>query len=291
MPEKPAAAYFTREHHQTPQGSRDYLLYVPPRRRGKRRLIIMLHGCHQDADGFAQATRMHLHADKTNTCVAYPSQSAQANPGKCWNWYEAAHQQRAYGEPAILADLTRRLGEACGVERERIFIAGFSAGAAMAATMAVVYPELYAALGIHSGVAHGSARDFLSALIAMQHGTLASHAPHPMHERIPTIVFHGDTDSMVHATHAGQFIGSASPSDDEPADDQWMTEAVAPAGGKYGYTRTVRLNERRRIFSEQWVVHGGGHAWYGGDAAASHVDPNGPDAAKEMMRFFAQRQA
>ena len=201
-----------------------------------------------------------------------------------------AHQRRAHDEPAILADLTRHLGHTHQIEPGQIFIAGFSAGAAMAATMAVVYPELYAALGIHSGVAHGAVRDFLSALIAMQHGTLASLAAHPMHEHIPTIVFHGDTDSMVHATHAEQFLGSM-PTFSRSATERWITETVASGNGKYGFTRTMRLDEHRRIFSEQWLVHGGGHAWYGGDAAATHVDPSGPDATAEMMRFFTGRLA
>jgi poly(hydroxyalkanoate) depolymerase family esterase len=288
-PNTPVAACFTREHHDAPQGGREYLLFVPPYRRGKRRLVIMLHGCHQDADAFAQATRMNLYAGKYNACIAYPTQSIHANPGKCWNWYEAAHQKRACGEPAILSDLTRHLAQTLGIEPDRIFIAGFSAGAAMAATMAVLYPELYAALGIHSGVAHGSVRDFLSALIAMQHGTMASYAPHPMHERIPTIVFHGDTDSMVHATHSEQFFGAVAAPPGMPASERWMRETVEAGNGKYGYTRTMRLDARQRIFSEQWMVHGGGHAWYGGDAAASHVDPNGPDASLEMLRFFASR--
>ncbi len=250
----------------------------------------MLHGCHQDADDFALATRMNLHARQYNACVAYPSQSRHANPGNCWNWYEAAHQRRAYGEPAILADLTRFLCRTHQINPDQTFIAGFSAGAGMAATMAVVYPELYAALGIHSGVAHGAVRDFLSALITMQHATLSSHAPHPLHERIPTIVFHGDADNMVHPTHAEQFFGhAAAPGAVIPGCK--LTETVAPDAGRHGYTRTAHLDERRRIFSEQWLVHGGGHAWYGGDPSATHADPSGPDAAAEMMRFFACRQA
>jgi len=252
----------------------------------------MLHGCHQDANDFARGTRMNRHADACDAYVAYPIQSVQANGARCWNWYEAAHQQRGFGEPARIAELTSHLLDSYPIDPDQVFVAGFSAGGAMAATMAVIYPELYAALGIHSGVPHGAARDFMSAMIAMQHGSMASYAAHPSHSKIPTIVFHGDQDNTVHSTHAAQFMNKAQqwPWVSDPHEERF-TEVLPRQPGRYGCTRTVQLSEEKRIFSEQWMVHGGGHTWYGGDATGTYIDPNGPDAAQEMMRFFINRKS
>lgn len=282
-------AQFTDQVHASREGSRHYKLFVPSGyRRGAAPLLVMLHGCHQDAADFATGTRMNQQAQLHGFVVAYPEQVARANGAKCWNWYEAAHQRREQGEPAIIADLTRHLVAQHDIASDRVFIAGFSAGGAMAATLAVMYPELYTALGIHSGVPHGAARDFMSAMIAMQHGAYASYAVHPLHSQIPTIVFHGDEDTMVHSTHAAQFLPPA-PSMFAPASDSRYVERIAHTRDCYGYTRTVQLDAGQRIFSEQWMVHGGGHAWYGGDAAGTHIDPKGPDASAEMARFFVAR--
>lgn len=289
-PRTAAPSRFIRDLHAGRFGSREYLLFIPSDlRRARLPLVVMLHGCHQDGEDFAIATRMNQYAQQHRCFVAYPVQPAQANGARCWNWYEAAHQQRDQGEPASIAELTGHLLGRHPIASSAVFIAGFSAGGAMAATVAVMYSELYAALGIHSGVPHGAARDFMSALIAMQHGTYASQAAHPMHARIPTIVFHGDEDGTVHSTHAAQFLPKtpAGTSADPRIQHQ---ETVARHGGRYGYTRTVQFDRHQRIFSEHWLVHGGGHAWYGGDAAGTYVDPNGPDAAEEMMRFFIARK-
>lgn len=231
---------------------------------------------------------MNQHGLAHGFFVLYPQQSTQANGARCWNWYESAHQQREQGEPAIIAGLTRAVLANHAIDSERVYVAGFSAGGAMAATLAVTYPDLYAALGIHSGMPHGAARDFMSAMLAMQHGTMASHAAHPMHGRIPTIVFHGNDDTMVHATHAARFLASA-PSCTQQGSGNRYTESVPGHDGRHGYTRTVQLDDAARIFSEQWMVHGAGHAWSGGDSAGTHIDPDGPDASHEMMRFFLER--
>ncbi len=234
---------------------------------------------------------MNRYAELHNCFVLYPMQSVQANRARCWNWYEAAHQQRGYGEPASIAELTLDLFGKYPIATDNVFVAGFSAGGAMAATMAVIYPELYTALGIHSGVPHGAARDFMSAMIAMQHGSMASYASHPSHGKIPTIVFHGDQDNTVHSTHAAQFLTKAQWPWVDVAEGERYTEVSPWRPGHYGTTRTVQLDSEQRIFSEQWMVHGGGHAWYGGDATNTYIDANGPDAAQEMMRFFIDRKA
>ena len=285
------APRFLRDHYISPFGSRDYLLFIPQKKtRAKQPLIVMLHGCHQDAEEFATCTRMNKHGLAHGCFVVYPQQSMQANSARCWNWYESAHQQREQGEPAIIADLTRHLLATYDIAGDRVFVAGFSAGGAMAATLAVMYPDLYAALGIHSGVPHGAARDFMSAMIAMQHGSMASFGAHPMHGRIPTIVFHGNEDTTVHATHAARFLASVpfyTPRGNGKGNR--YSETIPGQMGRRGYTRTVQPDAEGRIFSEQWIVHGAGHAWSGGDAAGTHSDPGGPDASCEMMRFFLER--
>jgi poly(hydroxyalkanoate) depolymerase family esterase len=279
-----------RGHHAGPFGSRDYLLFAPdPPAAIRPALIVMLHGCNQDVEDFARGTRMHLHAARHQCYVAYPAQAAQANAAKCWNWWDAMHQQRDTGEPAIIAGLTRRLIADYSIAADKVFIAGFSAGGAMAATMAVLYPDVYAALGIHSGVPHGAARDFLSAMVAMQHGAQAGYAIHPSHGEVPTIVFHGDEDNMVHATHAAQFMTPSRRQRIAACTGEHRTESFAHRPGSRGYTRTLRLDREEQVFSEQWIVHGGGHAWYGGDATGAWVDPDGPDAAREMVRYFIAR--
>lgn len=283
-------AQFIRGYFNALQGSREYKLFIPTGHRpGASPLLLMLHGCHQDPDDFARGTRMNQHAQRHGFLVAYPEQAVQANGARCWNWYEAAHQQRSRGEPAIIADLTRHLVTTHDVAADQVFIAGFSAGGAMAATMAVIYPELYSALAIHSGVPHGAARDFMSAMIAMQHGAAASYAVHPMHGQIPTIVFHGDLDNMVHSTHAAQFLAQVPPGGYDTETGPRHVAMVPPSPGAYGHTRTVQFDLEQRIFSEHWMVHGGGHAWYGGDITGTYVDPNGPDASGEMVRFLFDR--
>jgi poly(hydroxyalkanoate) depolymerase family esterase len=286
----PASMRQVRGHHAGPFGNRDYLLFAPHQPTTKPLpLIVMLHGCNQEVEDFARGTRMHLHAARHACVVAYPAQATQANGARCWNWWDALHQQRDTGEPAIIAGLTRRLVSEYDIAADKVFIAGFSAGGAMAATMAVLYPDIYAALGIHSGVPHGAARDFLSAMVAMQHGAQAGYAVHPSHGEVPTIVFHGDEDNMVHATHAAQFMNPSRRQRIAACGGESHTESVTHRPGRRGYTRTVRLDREQQIFSEQWMVHGGGHAWYGGDATGTWVDPDGPDAAREMVRFFLAR--
>lgn len=284
------AAQFVRDRHACAYGSREYLLFMPTRSQGKKLpLIVMLHGCHQDAEGFAIGTRMNLYAEHQQCYIAYPMQASEANGAQCWNWYDAAHQEREQGEPGLIADLTRHLIATHCIDSDRVFVGGFSAGGGMAATLAVKYPELYAALGVHSGVPHGAAHDFLSAMMAMQHGTMASYAPDSLHAEIPTIVFHGDEDNMVHSTHAAQFTAPSSQCNTTVDIVGRYTESVTPRQGRHGYTRTVLTDRSNRIFSEQWIVHGGGHAWYGGNDVVQHVDARGPDATEEMLRFFVER--
>ncbi|MCJ2081512.1 alpha/beta hydrolase family esterase [Methylobacterium sp. J-090] len=261
-------------------GSRAYDLFVPPvRSDGPLPLVVMLHGCSQSSRDFAIGTRMDGLAEEQGFLVAYPDQPRSANMAKSWNWFRDGDQQRDLGEPSILAGLTRQVMDEFDVDPSRVYVAGLSSGGAAASVMAMTYPDLYAAVGIHSGLAHGSAGSMAAALLAMRRG--ASSQPRRATQPMPTIVFHGDRDKTVSPVNGDQAIAQARPA----ANVSSATEKGRSEGGR-AYTRTVLTMPGNAWSSEQWVLHGGGHAWAGGHPSGSHTDPAGPDASREMMRFF-----
>ena len=259
-------------------GSRSYKLYVPDTRHAAPMpLLVMLHGCTQTADDFAAGTAMNQLAEAEGFVVAYPEQSEAANRQRCWNWFEPAHQRRGHGEPAIIAGLTRKIIRDHPIDPARVYVAGLSAGGAAAAVMGAAYPDLYAAIGVHSGLALGSASNLISALAAMQ-GRGGTGAPRG-HD-VPTIVFHGDADSTVHPANGDAVIAAVSAKGLTVA-----TEAFRHAGGR-NYTRMTGTADNGRVMIEQWTIHGAGHAWSGGSAKGSYTDPSGPSATREIVRFF-----
>jgi len=272
-------------------GARPYKLYIPTSYAEQRLpLVVMLHGCTQTPDDFASGTRMNALAEERQCFVLYPQQTHAANRSRCWNWFKRSDQRRDQGEPAILAGMTRKVMHRYRIDQGRVYVAGLSAGGAMAAVMGTAYPELYAAVGVHSGLACGSAHDLPSAFAAMR-GTPASmsgdHAGStPLPTVTPTIVFHGDQDKTVHPCN-GEHLVSRS----VERTDAWGTDASierAQVSGGHAYTRTVHRDSTGRVVLEYWLVHGGGHAWFGGSPRGSYMDPKGPDAAREMIRFFYQ---
>jgi poly(hydroxyalkanoate) depolymerase family esterase len=259
---------------------RDYKLYIPPQAGERPRpLVVMLHGCTQDPDDFAAGTRMNEAARGQGCFVLYPAQSQQANPQRCWNWFKHTHQQRGRGEPALLAAMTRYVMAHHAIDASRVYVAGLSAGGAMAAILGEAYPELYAAVGVHSGLASGAASDLPSALAAMQSGG----APASGRLGRPTIVFHGDADATVHPNNGEHVLNaSVGPANAEPEVDRRR-----PADGR-GYTRRVHRSPTGEVLAEHWLVHGSGHAWSGGSRQGSYTDPQGPDATEQMLRFFLE---
>lgn len=278
----PNGARFIEGTYSSPAGSRTYKLFIPSGYREQPLpLIVMLHGCTQSPDDFAAGTRMNLLAEAHHCFVVYPAQPSQANHAKCWNWFRKADQQRGRGEPSLIAGITRQIMDQYSVDRRRVYIGGLSAGAAAAAVMGETYSDLYAAIGIHSGLPCGVATDLPSALRAMQQGganrKLVSDSPSP----IPTIVFHGDRDTTVHPDNGDHIVEQAM----KAMNARKAVHRGQIAGG-HAYTRTTLADAHGREMLEHWNVHGGGHAWSGGSPAGSYTDPRGPDATREMLRFF-----
>ncbi|MGF6779872.1 extracellular catalytic domain type 1 short-chain-length polyhydroxyalkanoate depolymerase [Paraburkholderia sp. GAS334] len=280
--------HFSTYMYANAAGRRRYRLYVPSGAAGDPLpLIVMLHGCTQDADDFAAGTQMNALAERQRCLVAYPVQPRQANPSKCWNWFRPDDQHRERGEPSLIAGITREIVATHNVDPARVYIAGMSAGGAMAAIMVDAYPELYAAAGVHSGLPAGAAHDLPSALAAMKGGRRAGagrraakemHAVHAPAAHRPLIVFHGDADATVHVVNGQRILHGF-----EPRPDASAQRTSIP--GRRASTVT-RLVSNDGIDAELWTVHGAPHAWSGGSSLGSYTDPDGPDASAEMLRFF-----
>lgn len=275
-------------------GTRDYKLYLPSGYHGQALpLVVMLHGCTQNPDDFAAGTNMNRLAEEQLFCVLYPAQPVTANSSKCWNWFKAEDQQRQGGEPAIIAGMTRHVIDTYGLDANRVYVAGLSAGGAMATTLAMTYPDLYAAVGVHSGLPHGVAQSLPDALGLMKGGSgplaAASVRGSTRVSRVPAVVFHGDRDTTVHPSNADRVAAQYAAAGKTASDREGSTGVIVERGqvpDGYAYTRTSHRDANGQSYLEQWVIHGAGHAWSGGDARGSYTDPKGPDAAKEMLRFF-----
>ena len=277
---------FTSHDFSNQAGTRTYKLYVPsghaPASGRPAPLVVMLHGCTQSPDDFAAGTRMNELAEQHGFLVAYPAQAANANGSKCWNWFRAEDQARDRGEPSIIAGITREIATRHGVDTRRIYVAGLSAGAAMAVILGATYPELYSAVGAHSGLAYGAARDMPSAFGAMKSGTSRGHTL--ARQSVPTIVFHGDGDHTVDAKNGAAIVEQALAGRPE-ARLHTSVESGKSAAGR-AHRRTVHADAAGHAVVEDWVLHGGAHAWSGGSPAGSFTDAAGPDASAEMVRFF-----
>jgi poly(hydroxyalkanoate) depolymerase family esterase len=255
-------------------GTRSYRLYIPSSYRGHSMpLIVLLHGCTQDPIDLARGTRMNEWAEWDGFLVLYPEQSTNANGQRCWNWFKVADQGRESGEPAILASMTRQIMTTYAIDADRVYVAGMSAGGSMAAIMGATYPDLYAAVGVHSGLPYRSAHDLPSAFVAMRSGAKGQFPS----SAVPTIIFHGSADTTVHSANADGFLGRS-------PDGETVSRETGRVAGGHAYTHSVYRD--RECDVEQWIVRGAGHAWSGGSPAGSFTDAKGPDASAEMARFF-----
>jgi len=284
----PEGATYLGRTYTCAAGTRDYRLYVPAAA-GKRvrALVVMLHGCTQTPDDFAAGTGMNALAEEHGFVVAYPWQPTSANHSGCWNWFKPEDQARERGEPAILAGLTQTLVRDYDIDAAQVFVCGLSAGGAMAAILAATYPDLFRAAGIHSGLAHGAASDLVSAFAAMR-GTPVPLTP--AQERpasraktaTRTIVFHGTSDQTVHPSNGDAIFAAARMRLNGAAEMQHHGRS----SGGLAYTRKVVTDGRGRPQLEHWTIDGLGHAWSGGRPDGSYTDLLGPDASREMVRFF-----
>ena len=281
----PEGARFIEGTYRNQAGSRAYRLFIPNRYHGQSLpLVVMLHGCTQSPEDFAAGTRMNFIAEEHNCLVVYPAQPSEANQAKCWNWFRTADQQRGRGEPSLIAGITRQIIRNYSVDAKRVYVGGLSAGGAAAAIMGTSYNDLYAAIGVHSGLACGAAIDLPSAFVAMRQGggTDDRAIPHDG-PPVPTIVFHGDRDVTVHPNNGDQILEQFM----RRMDTQTNVHRGHVPGG-HAYTRTIFTNASGRGIFEHWNIHGAGHAWSGGSPAGSYTDPRGPDATREMLRFFLE---
>ena len=264
-------------------GQRDYKLFIPSRYDNTPMpLVVMLHGCAQSPDDIAAGTRMNEIAEAQGTLVVYPAQASSANQSCCWNWFQPDHQRRDEGEPAIIAGIAHDVAQNYAIDHHRIYVTGMSAGGAAAVVLGATYPDVFAAVGVHSGLPAGAAKDLPSALAAMRLGVKGT-ASTPS-KLVPTIVFHGDKDATVNPANGVAIIAQARRASPELLVETQQGEVP---GGR-AWSRTLHLDRDGRVRLEMWHVHGTGHAWSGGSTAGSFTDPLGPNASREMMRFFQE---
>ncbi|WP_238381059.1 alpha/beta hydrolase family esterase [Alkalilacustris brevis] len=289
-PRIPTGAQYMARWHRSAAGSRGYKLYLPASRpRRPKGLILMLHGCSQNPDDFAIGTHMNALAEKHGLAVAYPAQTrSRFNRASCWKWFRPTHQHRGVGEPAILASLTRKLMREFGIRRDGVFVAGLSAGGAMAVILADLYPEVFSAAGIHSGLARGSAHDVVSAMSTMRSGAASTGSIPAVDARalpVRRIIFQGAADRTVHPSNAGMIVAAA------VGDDVVPTRTDNRSAGGREYARSEYAGADGTTLVEFWMIDGAGHAWSGGRPAGSYTDRKGPDASTHMLRFFMGKSA
>lgn len=290
----PGKGRFVAGTYANAAGSRRYKVYIPSGYDSKPMpLVVMLHGCTQDPDDFARGTQMNILAEEKGFLVVYPQQDATANSSKCWNWFKAMDQQRGQGEPSIIAGITNDVIEQYGLDRKQVFVAGLSAGGAMAIIMGSTYPDLYKAVGVHSGLPYASASDLPSALGAMKgtarRNSAARTAAGAALQAIPIIVFHGDRDATVSPANGtgliDDFVSRFQTAETSAGPISTVVEEGKSDAGQR-YSRTSLHVDGRPVLAEHWLIHGAGHAWAGGSAQGSYTDAKGPNASKEMLRFF-----
>jgi poly(hydroxyalkanoate) depolymerase family esterase len=294
-----ASGQFLEQRFSGHSGARNYKLYIPSGDTSTALpLVVMLHGCTQNPDDFATGTRANRWAEEKRCLVVYPEQIQRANSHRCWNWFRLLDQQAGLGEPAIVAGIVRQVIDEYRVDTRRVYVAGLSAGGAMAAIMAREYPELLAAVGVHSGLPAGAAHDVASALTVMQSGQAsfasAVGAKPAVGRAVPLIVLHGDADQTVNPANGDRLVQNAVEAHQLLNPDshlQMSDQTMHATPGSHAIHRTRYAESNGVSMIEHWVIRGAGHAWSGGDSAGSFADARGPDATAVMLDFFKQHVA
>ncbi|WP_216828375.1 extracellular catalytic domain type 1 short-chain-length polyhydroxyalkanoate depolymerase [Alkalihalobacterium elongatum] len=285
-------------------GGKTYKLYVPSAYNSSTptSLMVMLHGCTQDANQFAAGTEMNVLAEEQGFIVLYPEQTSSANSSKCWNWFETAHQSRGSGEPAVIAGMVEQIINSYSIDLSKVYVAGLSAGGAMSVIMGATYPDIFSGIGVGAGLEYKAATNSLQAWTAMssggpdpiQQGRLAYQAMGQQAKVLPTIVFHGNSDFTVQSINSYQVITQWAKTNDLAYDGQENTyfynqateEIQGQVPGGRSYTRSIYRDHLGNRLMEKYIVDGMGHAWSGGSSMGSYTDPNGPRASELIWEFF-----
>ena len=281
----PRKSSFTKHQFVFEGDAYPYRLYIPatPVTDTARLmpLVVLLHGCQQDALDFSHGTAMNALAEEHQAMVLYPEQITSGNAMRCWNWFDPSHQQAGRGEPGMIAALARKMIAQHGADPDRVYVAGLSAGGAMAAVVANLYPHLFAAVGVHSGLAAGAAQSMMQAFSAMQEGAKGSHTT-----ALPTIVFHGSADQTVNPSNAKYITQAALAAFKAEGLELVKSKANVKNPGDETADRTLYSDTNGKPLVESWRITAGPHAWSGGNAQGSYTDPDGPDASRAMLAFF-----
>jgi len=278
--------------YEGPEGSRRYKLYVPSKGSSPKRLLVMLHGCTQDPDDFARGTRMNAVAGAQGFAVLYPEQPATANPLKCWNWFAASHQKRGQGEPGLLASMIQKVVAEQKIDPSKVYVAGISAGGAMAAILGATYPELASGLAIHSGIAYGLATDVSQALGAMRTpkgdgqalGKLVRDAMGERRKMLPVFIIQGEGDASVNKTNADLLAMQWAFANGYTGDASQVSRDVSDHVP--GLWTTTYTTDKHRVLSRSFVIKELGHAWSGGSKEGTFTNPATLDASSAVVEFF-----
>ena len=289
---------------KTSSGGRVYWLFVPTSYSAGNAapLVVMLHGCTQNGDGFATSTGMNAVAEEKGFLVAYPVQPSSANSSQCWNWFLTAHQSRGSGEPASIAGVVTHVKSQYTVDNAKVYLAGFSAGGGMAAIMGATYPDVFSAIGIHSGLEYKAATSQNAAFTAMSsggpdpgtQGNAAYTAMGSFARTVRTMVFHGTSDFTVAVVNGNQALSQWAQTNDRASDGADnnniddtadLTQGGQVSGGRT-YTRYVYEDAADNVVMEKYLVDSMGHNWSGGVLGGTYTDPNGPSASRLMADFF-----
>jgi len=291
-------------------GSRNFKLWMPGTLEKGHAwpLVMLLHGCTHGAEDMAEISGMNEVAEANRFLVVYPEQSRLANLMKCWNWFHPKHQTREAGEPSILAAVVHQVCSTHNVDPDRVYVAGVSAGGAMAPILAATYPDLFAAVAVFAGTEFKAATNVSEGFAAMKRG-----GPDPVRQgqlafeamrgglarkqkrRMPVIVFHGTEDSTVNPVNADQVIAqwrktNACLATQSPNIEFTLSEKVVSGEvpEDYAYRKYIYTDQAGCLLMEKWLVQGLGHTWSGSPKASKYGDPKGPNASAEIWRFFCE---
>jgi poly(hydroxyalkanoate) depolymerase family esterase len=267
-------------------------------------LLVMLHGCTQTAEDFAAGTRMNRLAEQHGFIVAYPQQMRKSNRALCWNWFKSAHQFRNRGEPARIAHIVQTISQKTSqwtIDSQQIYVVGASAGAAMAVILGATYPDIFAAIGVHSGIEYQAVTNIIDTLKVIRHGgpepilqgQKAFEAMGSYKRVVPTIVFQGTHDRIVPPISSDRVVQQWMQTNHLVSPDLYLADFKKPTTtstgqvpGGYAYTVYTWEDSRGNEVQAYWKIHGLGHAWSGGSPTGSHTDPRGPNASEAMYQFF-----